>query len=86
MGFVQSKIDEYLFYCGKIMCVHYTDDSILAGPDKDEIDKAIKDIKRFGLNIMTKGDLKDSLGFNTDEKKDGTIHLSQPHLIDQIHS
>lgn len=31
-----------------------------------------------------KGDLQDFLGINIEKKEDGTIHLTQPHLIDQI--
>ena len=33
--FVQSKVDKCVFYPGKVMYVLYTDDSILAGPEKD---------------------------------------------------
>ena len=42
MGFIQSKVDEYVFYKGNIMYVLYTDDSILAGPNKQEINKPPK--------------------------------------------
>ena len=66
------------------MYVLYTDDSILAGPNLDEINKAIEDIKRAKLDITVEGDLQDFLGINIERKKDGTIHLTQPHLIDQI--
>lgn len=66
------------------MYVLYTDDSILAGPDLGEIDKAIADIKAAKLNITVEGDLQDFLGINIERKDDGTIHLTQPHLIDQI--
>ena len=34
IGFKQSKIDECVFYKGRIMYILYTDDSILAGPKK----------------------------------------------------
>jgi hypothetical protein len=37
LGFTQSKTDECVFYRGKTMYALYTDDSILAGPDKEEI-------------------------------------------------
>jgi hypothetical protein len=30
------------------------------------------------------GDIQDFLGVNIDRKDDGSIHLTQPHLIDQI--
>lgn len=84
VGFVQSEVDECVFYRGKTMYVLYTDDSIIAGPDEDELDEIIEDIKRAKLNITIEGDLQDFLGVNIDRKADGTIHLTQPHLIDQI--
>jgi len=84
LGFVQSKYDECVFFRGKVMYVLYTDDSILAGPDPKEVEKAIEDIKRSGLNITVEGDLQDFLGVNIVRKSDGTIHLTQPHLIDQV--
>jgi hypothetical protein len=66
------------------MYVLYTDDSILAGPDNGEVEEAIADIKKAGLNITVEGDLQDFLGVNIERKENGTIHLTQPHLIDQI--
>jgi hypothetical protein len=66
------------------MYVLYTDDSILVGPDEAEIDQVIEDIKQARLNITIEGDLQDFLGINIDRKPDGSIHLTQPHLIDQI--
>jgi hypothetical protein len=65
--------------------VLYTDDSLLAGPDKEEIDKVIEDLKtKAKLAITVEGDLADFLGVNIERKGDGTIHLTQPHLIGQI--
>ena len=66
------------------MYVLYTDDSILAGPNKDEIKQIIKSIQNTGLNITIEGDLQDFLGINIKREDDGSIYLSQPHLIDQI--
>ena len=84
LGFVQSKVDKCVFYRGTVTYVLYTDDSIIAGPSEREIDKTIEDIKRAKLNITIEGDLQDFLGVNIDRKDDGSIHLTQPHLIDQI--
>ena len=84
VGFKQSEVDECVFYRGSVMYVLYTDDSILAGPDSKEIDQAIEDIKRAKLNITIEGDIQDFLGVNISHKPDGSIHLTQPHLIDQI--
>jgi hypothetical protein len=82
VGFKQSKVDECVFYNGKVMYVLYTDDSILAGPDKDEINRVIEDIRKAKLDIMVEGDIQDFLGINIVRKEDSTIHLTQPHLID----
>jgi Reverse transcriptase (RNA-dependent DNA polymerase) len=84
VGFEQSKVDECVFYKGNVMYVLYTDDSILAGPERAEIDQVIKDIQAAKLNITIEGDIQDFLGINIDRKEDGSIHLTQPHLIDSI--
>jgi len=84
LKFTQSKIDECVFYRGKTLYVLYTDDSILAGPNEAEIEKIIQELKDAQLDITIEGNLDDFLGVNIDRKPDGTIHLTQPHLIDQI--
>jgi hypothetical protein len=67
------------------MYVLYTNDSLLAGPDKKEIEAIIDELQtKAKLAITVEGDLADSLGVNIDRRSDGTIHLSHPHLIDQI--
>lgn len=84
VGFTQSETDECLFFKGNVVYLLYTDDSILAGPSQREIDKVIEDIKKAKLDITIEGDLQDFLGVNIDRKKDGTVHLTQPHLVDTI--
>ena len=85
LGFKQSKVDECVFYKGKTLYVLYTDDSILAGPDKAEIKQIIDDIQNIAkLNITIEGDLQDFLGVNIDCHEDGTTHLTQLHPINQI--
>jgi hypothetical protein len=84
LKFEQSKVDECVFYRGKTMYVLYTDHSILAGPDQAEIDKIIKEMQQATLDITIEGDLQNILGVNIDKHEDGWIHLTQPHLIDQV--
>ena len=48
----------------------YTDNSILAGPNKAEVDKVIKQIKKAKLDITEESDIKDFLGVNIKMKKD----------------
>jgi hypothetical protein len=85
VGFTQSKIDECVFYCGKVIYVLYTDDSILAGPSEKEIHRIIQRLRDVKLNLTIEGTLTDFLGVNIDRRDDGTIHMSQPRLmIDQV--
>ena len=84
LKFKQSRIDECVFYRGKTIYVLYTDDSILASPDQNEIDQVIKDLRTAKLDITVEGYLQDFLGVNIDKRPDGSMHMSQPHLIDQI--
>jgi hypothetical protein len=85
LGFQQSAVDECVFYRGSTLYVLYTNDSLLAGPDKEEIDRIIEQLQsKAKLSITVEGDLADFLGVNINRRPDGTIHLSQPHLINQI--
>ena len=84
IGFKQSKIDECLFYKGNVIYVLYTDDSLLAGPNKNEVDEIIKQMKRAKLDITDEGNIEDFLGVNIERRDDGSVKLSQPHLIKQI--
>ena len=66
------------------MCALHTDDSTLAGPNEAEIDQIIKEMKQAELDTTVKGDIQDFLGVNIERKDDGSIHLTQLHLIDQM--
>jgi hypothetical protein len=84
LGFKQSKIDECVFYRGTTMYVLYTDSLLLAGPSQKEIDQIVIDLKKAKLDITDEGNIEDFLGININIRKDGTVHLTQLHLIDQI--
>jgi lipoate synthase len=66
------------------MYILYTDDSILAGPDEAKINQIIKEMRAAKLDITVEGGLEDFLGINIEHKANGTIHMTQPHLINQI--
>jgi len=51
IGFIQSEHDECVFYKGKAMYVLYTDDSILAGPDEEELESIYQEMKGTGLDM-----------------------------------
>lgn len=57
---------------------------ILAGPNQSKIEQIIKEMTKANLDITVKGDLQDFLGVNIERKDNGTIHPTQPHLIDKI--
>ncbi|MFM7530824.1 MAG: reverse transcriptase domain-containing protein [Nodosilinea sp.] len=83
IGFKQSRFDDCIFYKGKMIYVLYTDDSILAGPSKKEIDSTIAQMRQV-LDLTVEDKLTDFLGVNIDRRDDGTIKLSQPKLIQQV--
>ena len=62
----------------------YIDDSILSGLNPTEIEDIIKQMRKAKLDITEEGTLEDFLGFNIDRKTNVTIHLTQPHLIENI--
>jgi len=67
-----------------VIYVLYTDDSIIAGPHKREVDAVIEEIRQAKLDITVEGDIRDFLGVNIERRDDGSIEFSQPHLIDKI--
>jgi Reverse transcriptase (RNA-dependent DNA polymerase) len=83
LGFRQSRVDECVFYKASMINVLYTDDSILAGPDRKKIEKTIAGMKKK-FDMTEEGDLSDFLGIHIQQNDDGTYHLTQPHLIDQM--
>ena len=83
VGFTQSKIGKCVFYKGSMIYILYTDDSILAGPNREEIDKTIEQMQEV-VRIKPEGDITDFLGINIEHKGKAEYVLSQPQLIDQI--
>ena len=85
VGFRQSVFDDCVFYKGSTIYVLYTDDSILMGPNDQELDDIIRQIADAGLDITEEeGGLEDFLGVNIERTSEGGFHLSQPQLIEQI--
>ena len=84
VSFVQSKVDECILCKGNVIYLLYTDNMILAGLDKSEIDEVIKQVRGAKLNITVEGDLQDFLGVCITCEADGSVHFAQPHLIDKI--
>ena len=83
-GFKQSSVDESVFYKGKIIFLLYVDDGIFATPTDNDIDGVIKQLQELGYDIEVLGTLSEYLGVQVHHLEDGRLHLSQPHLIQQI--
>jgi hypothetical protein len=83
IGYTQSTYDECVFYYKTTIFVVYTDDGILFDPSELTIQNRIKDIQKY-FEIEIQGNLQDYLGIHIKHHNDGTIIMSQPHLIDSI--
>eukprot|EP00957_Ditylum_brightwellii_P069607 5287449-Ditylum_brightwellii.AAC.2 len=62
IGFIQSGMDECIFYCDKTVFLCYVDGGIFASPNQEDIDKAIIDLSNVNFDIEDKGNVKDYLG------------------------
>ena len=83
-GFTQSRIDECVFYKkGYGLILIYVDDCILCGPTTEGLDAMVKLLSN-GYEIEDQGEMSDYLGVSIKRDTDGSIRLTQPHLIDQI--
>ena len=74
---------ECVFYRGETVYILYTDYYILAGPDPEENEQLLKDLKKANLEVTDKENIEDFLVVSI-ERKEGKIKLSQPHLIEQV--
>ena len=80
LNFIQSRFDECVFYYGTTIFLVYTDDTILIGPDKEEIERIMKTLSK-NFKIEDQGTLNDYLGVHIERKEDGTLEMTQPTLI-----
>ena len=73
-GFVQSEHDQCLFIKKDMICVVYVDDTILAGPDAEALDKVISslgiadDEQRHTFELRDEGEVGDFLGVRIEKK------------------
>jgi hypothetical protein len=85
IGFIQSLVDECVFYKDRCVFLVYVDDTILCGPTKQEVDNIISLLAK-SFNISDEGQMSDYLGVKVERLDDEqhTIQMTQPHLIEQI--
>ena len=86
IGFTPSKFDPCLYYRGSVIFLVYIDDCIVFGPNTQALDQVVKDLRSCPqqFTIDDQGDVGDFLGIQIKRETDGSIHLSQPQLIDSI--
>ena len=84
MGFIQSEVHGCFFYKSSVNYVLCTDDSIIVGPNKKEINNIIDSIKQSGLSLTIEGSLQDFLGVHMERWKNGSMKLNQVNFERQI--
>ena len=86
IGFTPSKFDPCLYYRGPVLFLVYIDDCIMFGPDAQAIDQVVTDQRSCSqqFTVDDQEDIGDFLGIQIKRQADGSIHLSQPQLIDSI--
>ena len=82
VGFTPSDYDASLYYKKNVVMLIYIDDCLVFSPDP----KAISDLRNSSKNfeIDDQRDVSDFLGIEVTHLKDGSIKLTQQHLIDAI--
>ena len=75
VGFVVSKIDNCAFYYEKCIYILYVDNSIICGPTKDDVRKALCILQKTKLKFTIEGDIGDFLRVNILRNSNGTISL-----------
>ena len=66
-----------------MLLIVYVDDACLISPDKSKINLEIESLKK-DYDLTDEGDLNDYLGTRFDRKKDGTVELTMPRMIERI--
>ena len=67
----------------KTIFIVYTDDTILLGPDQQEIDTLVKKLGKT-FKIEDQGELSDYLRIKIERKPDGTLEWTLPTLTQSI--
>ena len=81
IGFRPSLVDDCLFYGNQTAILVYVDNCIVVAWTKAEIDNVVKELKNANFDVTDKGNTCNYLGVRVDKRADGTLRLTQPHLI-----
>ena len=84
--FTPSKFDPCLYYRKSIVFLVYIDDCIVFGSDDTAIDEVVADLRKSTqhFTIDDQGEVGYFLWIQIQKLADGSIVLTQPHLIDSI--
>ena len=66
------------------MFFFYVDDGIFISKNPQDVETAIADLRNAGLDLEDRSSIADYLGITFRHNMDGSIFMSQPHLIDQL--
>ena len=84
IGFIQSKIDECVFYRKMVIFIVYVDDGIFAAIVESDIYEAMADLANAGLDLEDQGSPADYIGVNINRINKDTFELTQPALARAI--
>jgi Reverse transcriptase (RNA-dependent DNA polymerase) len=82
-GFLQSQVDECLFYFKQCIILIYVDDTIIAGPTDNNVNEVVNILSSL-FKIEDQGNISDYLGVQVKQLKDRSFSLAHPHLINAI--
>ena len=85
-GFKPSMIDPCVFIRDNCVILVYVDDCIIISKDTKVIDRFVSSMMngQEGFVLTDDGDLARFLGVEIEYKDDGSIHMTQPYLIQRI--
>ena len=83
-GFVRSEVDQCVFLRDDAVIVVYVDDMIALSKDKQFLEDLVKSLKNKNFILTDEGSLDKYLGVDVKTKKDGSLELAQPFLIERI--
>ena len=84
LGMKQSQYDECLWFGDNIMVVQYVDDCGISAPNQEKIDKFVKGLQDYGLELTQEGTFEEFLGIKFKYNDDGSIECTQRGLIQKI--
>jgi len=84
LGLTPSDADPCLFVSDKVAVLVYVDDTLIYSRDQQSIDDLISGLRAKGMDLEEEDEVAGFLGVHIERKPDGTIHLTQKHLIQRI--